>query len=67
MTNLTPAQLGLNVRMNTNFDEALTRVTAALKAGKDVYIEKPMTIDLASANEALGLARASSRKRAISG
>ena len=32
MTNLTPAQLGLNVRMNTNFDEALTRVTAALKA-----------------------------------
>jgi len=32
MTNLTPAQLGLNVRLNTNFDEALTRVTAALKA-----------------------------------
>jgi uncharacterized protein (DUF302 family) len=32
MTNLTPAQLGLNVRLNTTFDEALTRVTAALKA-----------------------------------
>jgi uncharacterized protein (DUF302 family) len=32
MTNLAPAQLGLNVRLNTTFDEALTRVTAALKA-----------------------------------
>ena len=32
MTNLTPAQLGLNVRLNTTFEEALTRVTAALKA-----------------------------------
>ena len=32
MTNLTPAQLGLSVRLNTNFDEVLTRVTAALKA-----------------------------------
>jgi uncharacterized protein (DUF302 family) len=31
MTNLTPAQLGLNVRLNTTFDEAVTRVTAALK------------------------------------
>lgn len=36
-------------------------LTAALKAGKDVYIEKPMTIDLASANEALDLARAKQR------
>ncbi|MBE7500312.1 MAG: Gfo/Idh/MocA family oxidoreductase [Verrucomicrobiales bacterium] len=34
---------------------------AALRAGKDVYIEKPMTIDLASANEALDLARAGER------
>ena len=32
MTHLAPTQLGLNVRLNTNFDEALTRVTAALKA-----------------------------------
>src|SRR5512139_3732791 len=32
MTNLTPAQLGLNVRLQTNFEEALTRVTTALKA-----------------------------------
>jgi uncharacterized protein (DUF302 family) len=32
MTHLAPAQLGLNVRLNTTFDEALTRVTAALKA-----------------------------------
>jgi uncharacterized protein (DUF302 family) len=32
MTHLTPAQLGLNVRLNTTFEEALTRVTAALKA-----------------------------------
>jgi uncharacterized protein (DUF302 family) len=31
MTNLTPAQLGLNVRLNTDFEEALTRVNAALK------------------------------------
>jgi predicted dehydrogenase len=38
-----------------------TILTAALKAGKDVYIEKPMTIDLASANEALDLARANQR------
>jgi predicted dehydrogenase len=36
-------------------------LTAALKAGKDVYIEKPMTIDLASANEALDLAREKNR------
>lgn len=33
----------------------------ALKADKDVYIEKPMTIDLASANEALDLARSRNR------
>jgi uncharacterized protein (DUF302 family) len=32
MPHLTPAQLGLNVRLNTDFEEALTRVTAALKA-----------------------------------
>jgi predicted dehydrogenase len=36
-------------------------LVAALKAGKDVYIEKPMTIDLAYANEALDLARAKER------
>ncbi len=36
-------------------------LTAALKAGKDVYVEKPMTTDLASANEALDLARAKQR------
>jgi predicted dehydrogenase len=36
-------------------------LTAALQAGKDVYVEKPMTIDLASANEALDLARARGR------
>jgi predicted dehydrogenase len=36
-------------------------LTAALRAGKDVYIEKPMTIDLASATEALDLARAGGR------
>jgi predicted dehydrogenase len=38
-----------------------TILNAALKAGKDVYIEKPMTIDLASARSALDLARAGSR------
>jgi uncharacterized protein (DUF302 family) len=31
MTNLAPAQLGLTVRLNANFEEALTRVTTALK------------------------------------
>ena len=36
-------------------------LTAALKAGKDVYVEKPMAIDLALANEALDLARANNR------
>lgn len=36
-------------------------LVAALKAGKDVYIEKPMTIDLAYANEALDLARGNGR------
>jgi predicted dehydrogenase len=35
-----------------------TILCAALEAGKDVYIEKPMTIDLDSANRALDLARA---------
>jgi predicted dehydrogenase len=35
-----------------------TILTAALRGGKDVYIEKPMTIDLASASESLELARA---------
>lgn len=34
-----------------------TILNAALRAGKDVYIEKPMTIDLDSANEAIDLAR----------
>lgn len=38
-----------------------TILNAALKAGKDVYVEKPMTIDLASARSALDLARAGSR------
>ena len=38
-----------------------TILNAALKAGKDVYVEKPMTIDLASARSALDLARANSR------
>lgn len=38
-----------------------TILTAALRAGKDVYIEKPMTIDLASANEALDLAQSQGR------
>src|SRR5512139_1439953 len=32
MTSQTTAQLGLIVRLNKNFDEALTQVTAALKA-----------------------------------
>ena len=32
MTIQTTAQLGLTVRLNKNFDEALTQVTAALKA-----------------------------------
>jgi predicted dehydrogenase len=36
-------------------------LVAALKAGKDVYIEKPMTIDLEFANQALDLARAKNR------
>src|ERR1043166_1831261 len=36
-------------------------LVAALKAGKDVYIEKPMTIDLDYANQALDLARANGR------
>jgi predicted dehydrogenase len=34
---------------------------AALKAGKDVYVEKPMSMDVAEANEALDLARAGNR------
>lgn len=38
-----------------------TILTEALEAGKDVYIEKPMTIDLASANRALELAHAKER------
>jgi predicted dehydrogenase len=33
----------------------------ALKAGKDVYVEKPMAMDLDNANEALDLARAQKR------
>ena len=36
-------------------------LVAALRAGKDVYVEKPMTIDLALATEALDLARANQR------
>src|SRR5512136_1001621 len=32
MTNQTVAQLGVTVRLNKNFDDALTQVTAALKA-----------------------------------
>jgi predicted dehydrogenase len=36
-------------------------LVAALKAGKDVYIEKPMSIDLGYANQALDLARAQER------
>jgi predicted dehydrogenase len=38
-----------------------TILNAALKAGKDVYVEKPMTIDLDSAKAALDEARRSSR------
>ncbi len=38
-----------------------TILTAALKAKKDVYVEKPMTIDLASAQQALELARSGQR------
>jgi predicted dehydrogenase len=34
---------------------------AALNAGKDAYVEKPMTIDIPSANQALDLARAKER------
>ena len=34
---------------------------AAIEAGKDVYIEKPMTIDIAAANKALDLACANRR------
>jgi len=36
-------------------------MVAALKAGKDVYVEKPMTMELDSANEALNLARKGNR------
>ncbi|MFZ5831972.1 MAG: Gfo/Idh/MocA family protein [Planctomycetota bacterium] len=36
-------------------------LVAALEAGKDVYIEKPMSIDLDLANQALDLARAKDR------
>lgn len=36
-------------------------LVAALKAGKDVYVEKPMTIQLSYANEALDLARKNDR------
>lgn len=38
-----------------------TVLTASLAAGKDVYIEKPMTIDLESANRAVDLARENRR------
>lgn len=38
-----------------------TILTAALRAGKDVYVEKPMTIDLATARDALRLAREADR------
>lgn len=38
-----------------------TILTAALDAGKDVYIEKPMTVDVESANKAFDLARAKGR------
>ena len=36
-------------------------LVAALEAGKDVYVEKPMSIDLELANKALDLARAGGR------
>lgn len=36
-------------------------LVAALEAGKDVYVEKPMSIDLALANRALDLARTRER------
>jgi predicted dehydrogenase len=36
-------------------------LVAALEAGKDVYVEKPMTIDIGSANRALDLARSGNR------
>jgi predicted dehydrogenase len=36
-------------------------LVAALEAGKDVYVEKPMSIDLELANQALDLARAKDR------
>lgn len=36
-------------------------LVAALEAGKDVYIEKPMTIDVASANRAMDVAREKQR------
>lgn len=36
-------------------------LVSALEAGKDVYIEKPMTIDLGEANRALDAARANNR------
>jgi predicted dehydrogenase len=36
-------------------------LVAALQSGKDVFIEKPMTIDVASANQALDLVRAQKR------
>ncbi|MGA2067329.1 MAG: Gfo/Idh/MocA family oxidoreductase [Thermoguttaceae bacterium] len=36
-------------------------LVAALEAGKDVYVEKPMSIDLEAANRALELARAKNR------
>ena len=36
-------------------------LVAALEAGKDVYIEKPMSLDIPSANQALDLARAKQR------
>lgn len=36
-------------------------MNAALRAGKDVYVEKPMSLDVHEANEALDLARASNR------
>jgi predicted dehydrogenase len=36
-------------------------LVAALEAGKDVYVEKPMSIDLEAANKALDLARAGNR------